>query len=61
VIKALRDQGAGKAEAHELALEALEKVSGGAEIRSPRGARVAGGRGDSTAEDWWVPRSAVRF
>ena len=61
VIKALRDAGAGKAEARELALKALEEVSGGAEIHASRGARAAGGRGDATAEHWWVPREAVRF
>jgi hypothetical protein len=61
VMKALRDQGAGKAEARELALKALEKAGGGAEIRAVRGAQIAGGRGDSNAEDWWVPKSAVRF
>lgn len=61
VIRALRDLGAGKAEARELGLKALEEVGGGAEIRSPRGSRVAGGRGDSTSENWWVPKSAVRF
>ncbi|CAN5526796.1 hypothetical protein BH10ACT11_BH10ACT11_15050 [soil metagenome] len=61
VMRALRDQGAGKAEARELALNALEEAGGGAEIRSPRGSRVAGGRGGATGEDWWVPKSAVRF
>ena len=61
VVRALRDAGAGKAEARELALEALTKVNGGAEIRAGRGAPAAGGRGDSTAEHWWVPADAVRF
>jgi len=61
VIRALRDQGAGKAEARELGLKALDEVGGGAEIRSTRGAQVAGGRGHSNSEDWWVPKSAVRF
>lgn len=62
VMRALRNAGAGKAEARELALQALEKVKGGAEIRSSRGAQAAGGRGgDASTEHWWVPRSAVRF
>ena len=61
VIRALRDQGAGKAEARELGLKALEEVGGGAEIRAVRGAQAAGGRGDSNTEDWWVPKAAVRF
>ncbi len=60
VIKALRDAGAGKAEARELALKALEEVSGGAEIHASRGAPAVG-RGDATEEHWWVPREAVRF
>ncbi len=61
VIKALRERGAGKAEARELSLKALEEAGGGAEVRAVRGAQVAGGRGDSNAEDWWVPKAAVRF
>ncbi len=61
VLRALRDQGAGKAEARELALKALQEAGGDAEIRSTRGSQVAGGRGDSNSEDWWVPKSSVRF
>ncbi len=61
VLKALRNNGAGKAEARELALKALAEAGGGAEIRSPRGARAAGGRGAADAEHWWIPASAVRF
>ena len=61
VIKALRNAGAGKAEARELALEALAKVNGGAELHASRGAPAAGGRGDATEEHWWVPKEAVRF
>jgi hypothetical protein len=61
VIKALRDAGAGKAEARDLALEALEKVEGGAEIRAGRGTGPAGARGDVGDEHWWVPASAIRF
>ncbi len=62
VTRALRDAGAGKAEARELALQALEKVDGGAEIHASRGTQAAGGRGgDASAEHWWVPREAMRF
>jgi hypothetical protein len=60
VLRGLRDAGAGKAEAHELALEALAKVGGAAELRSAR-ASQRGGRGDRDLEDWWVPKDAVRF
>ena len=60
VLRALRDAGAGKAEARELALKALEQAGGGAELQAHRGAPAVG-RGDSTEENWWVPRSAVRF
>jgi hypothetical protein len=60
VMRALRDAGAGKAEARELALKALEQAGGGAELHATRGAPAIG-RGDSTEEHWWVPRSAVRF
>jgi hypothetical protein len=60
VIRALRDAGAGKAEARELALKALEKVEGGAELQAHRGSPAAG-RGDATEEHWWVPKAAVRF
>jgi hypothetical protein len=61
VVRALRDAGAGKAEARELALKALEQVEGGAEIQAHRGAQPVGGRGDTTEEHWWVPAGAVRF
>ena len=61
VLRALREAGAGKAEARELALKALEKVEGGAEIHATRGAQAAGGRGEATEEHWWVPKAAVRF
>jgi hypothetical protein len=61
VLRVLRDGGAGKAEARELALKALEKVGGGAELQTSRGSQPAGGRGESAIEDWWVPAEAVRF
>ncbi|HSI79132.1 MAG TPA: hypothetical protein VK919_00635 [Solirubrobacterales bacterium] len=60
VIRALRDEGAGKAEARELALKALEEVGGGAEVRPNRGPQ-GGDRGDREAEGWWVPAETVRF
>ena len=60
VLRALRENGAGKAEARELALQALDKVAGGAEVHTGR-APQAGGRGDREVEDWWVPADAVRF
>ena len=61
VIRALRDAGAGKAEARELGLEALRKAGGGAEIQAGRGVSASGGTGDTSAEHWWVPGNAVRF
>ena len=61
VLRALRDAGAGKAEARELALKALERVEGGAELQAHRGAQPVGGRGDATEEHWWVPAAVVRF
>lgn len=61
VLRALRDAGAGKAEARELALQALEQVEGGAELQAHRGAQPVGGRGDATEEHWWVPAAVVRF
>ena len=61
VVKALREAGAGKAEARELALKALAEVDGDAEIHAARGARPVGGSGDAGAEHWWVPAEAVRF
>ena len=60
VLRALRDAGAGKAEARELALKALEQVEGGAEIQAHRGTPAVG-RGDATEEHWGVPADAVRF
>ena len=61
VINALRDAGAGKAEARELGLEALRKIEGGAEIHAARGVNASGGSDDPGSENWWVPASAVRF
>ncbi len=61
VLRALRGAGAGKAEARELALKALEQVEGGAELQAHRGAQPVGGRGDATEEHWWVPAAVVRF
>jgi hypothetical protein len=60
VLKALREEGAGKAEARELALEALREAGGGAELHASRGPQ-GGSRGQHEVEDWWVPREAVRF
>ncbi len=60
VLRALREQGAGKAEAHELALAALAEVGGGAEIATARAAQ-RGARGDREIESWWVPGEAVHF
>lgn len=53
VIRRLRDAGAGKAEARELAIQALFEVGGGAEERAAREAGMI--------EEWWVPLKAVRF
>jgi len=61
VLKALRDSGAGKAEARELALRALEEVGGAAEPLTSRGSPPAGARSESSVESWWVPADAVRF
>jgi hypothetical protein len=60
VLRALRDGGAGKAEARELALNALGQVGGGAEVRAGR-AGQRGERGEREVESWWVPADAVRF
>jgi hypothetical protein len=60
VLRALRDEGAGKAEARELALQALEKVGGGVDEHTGRSPQ-AGGRSGRDVEDWWVPAEAVRF
>ena len=60
VLRALRAEGAGKAEAHELALAALTEVGGGAELETSRGSQ-GGARGEREIESWWVPADAVRF
>ena len=60
VLKLLREQGAGKAEARELALDALREAGGGAELRTSRGPQ-RGNRGQVELETWWVPKRAVRF
>lgn len=60
VIRGLRDEGAGKAEARELALRALDEVGGGAEVHPNRGPQ-GGARGNREAEGWWVPAEKIRF
>jgi hypothetical protein len=60
VLRALRESGAGKAEARELALEALREAGGGADLHASRGPQ-GGARGQREVEEWWVPREAVRF
>jgi hypothetical protein len=61
VLRALRNRGAGKAEARELALKALAEVGGGAELQASRGSQPTGDRGESAVENWWIPAEAVRF
>jgi Xaa-Pro aminopeptidase len=61
VLAGLKRAGAGKAEARELALEALEKVEGGVETHIQRGAMRPGGKGERTLETWWIPADAVRW
>src|SRR2546426_11948955 len=60
VMRELRNSGAGKAEARELALEALSKVGGGAESRVSRGGPRAKVRRERSVESWWIPEEAVR-
>ncbi len=60
VIRGLREAGAGKAEARELALKALDEVAGGVEAHAGR-AGVRGQQSAGEVEDWWIPASAVRF
>jgi hypothetical protein len=59
VLRVLRDDGAGKAEARELALQALDKLGGGVEEHTGRAPQA--GRGAREVEDWWIPAEAVRF
>jgi hypothetical protein len=61
VIRGLRDAGAGKAEARELAFKALDEVGGAVDMHASRGMSARGGHGDAASEDWWVPKAAVRF
>ena len=60
VLRALRESGAGKAEARELALSALQEAGGGADLHTSR-APQRGARGQVEVESWWVPKRAVRF
>jgi hypothetical protein len=61
VIRALRDAGAGKAEARELAFKAVDEAGGAVEMRARRGMGARGAQGDAADELWWIPKSAVRF
>jgi len=60
VIRGLRDAGAGKAEARELAFKALDEVGGAVDMKASRGMTARGGQGDAD-ELWWIPKSSVRF
>jgi hypothetical protein len=61
VLKKLREDGAGRAEARELALQALDKVGGGVDVRAARGNPRAARSLEREVENWWVPAEAVRF
>lgn len=61
VLAELKRAGAGKAEARELALQALDEVNGGVETHIQRGAMRAGGKGERTLETWWIPVDRVRW
>lgn len=61
VIRGLRDAGAGKAEARELAFKALDEVGGAVDMQASRGMTARGGQGDAADELWWIPKVAVRF
>jgi len=61
VTRGLRDAGAGKAEARELAFKAIDKLGGAVEMQARRGVTARGGQGDAADELWWIPKSAVRF
>ncbi len=61
VLRGLRDAGAGKAEARELAFKALDEVDGAVDMHASRGMTARGGQGDAADELWWVPKRAVRF
>ena len=59
-VRALRDQGAGRAEARDLAIEAVRHIGGKVESRVQGGGQ-AGGRDDHRiAETWLVPIGEVR-
>ncbi len=60
VVRALRDAGAGKAEARELAFKAVDEAGGAVDMHASRGMSARGAQGDA-AEEWWIPKSAVRF
>ena len=60
VLRTLRDNGAGKAAARELALKAIAEVGGGVDTSLDRGGLARGRQRDRTIESWWIPAEAVR-
>jgi len=61
VVSQLRKDGAGKAEARQLALQALAEIDGEVEEhpkRAGQGREIPGG---DTVEDWWIPADRIRW
>ena len=61
VTQRLRKAGAGKAEARQLALQALEKIEGEVEEHPKRSGQGRGVGGEDTVEEWWIPAERIRW
>lgn len=59
-VKALRELGAGRAEARDLAVEAIGELGGGVETRVESVGAGGGGSRPRVIETWYVPADAVR-
>jgi hypothetical protein len=59
-VAALRELGAGKADARNLAVQAIGELGGGVETRVESAGRGAGGPRPRVIETWYVPADAVR-
>jgi hypothetical protein len=58
-VAALRELGAGKADARNLAVQAIGEIGGGVDTRVESGGR-SGGSSPRVIETWYVPSDAVR-
>lgn len=61
VLAKLRGSGAGKAEARQLALAAIEEIGGEVEEQTKRGGQTGAAVRFQADEIWWIPAERIRW